>query len=136
MKVKLSQIKPNPFYDGKYTTREIDDLVDAMEMAELQKPIEVTNDLIIINGYKRYLVAKFLGWEEMEVIFSNKTQENPEYFEIPSSRQPRKKSTEVLNEIQKLYQNYSKPQEDTKQSSGTTAQNFPDNSRQVESWYW
>jgi len=133
MKVKLSQIRVNPSHDQVYTTREIDDLVESMEMNELLEPIVVTRDKFIISGFRRYFVAKFLGWEEIEVIIGDNDAASPEFTGLPQ----RNKSREVLSEIQQLYQNYTNNQGNNNTTQGTHSnQNNPDNSRQIESWYW
>jgi ParB-like nuclease domain len=137
MKVKLSQIRTNPVHDQNYSTREIDGLVETMEMKELQKPIIVTSDNYIISGFRRYLVAKFLGWEEIEVIIGEKMQVRQEFTDLPADMPRRKKSGEILNEIQQLYQNYTHKQEGTGSlPNEKSASNNADNSRQLESWYW
>ena len=137
MKVKLSQIKVSPISDQKYTTREIEDLVESMEMNELLEPIVVTQDKFIISGHRRYVVAKFLGWEEIDVIIRHVDPINIEYTDIPSNLHNRNKSAEVLNEIQQLYQNYHKTQENSNDLPFTKSdQYYPDNSKQQESWYW
>ena len=137
MKVKLSQIKVNPVFDQKYTTREIEEQIESMEMNELQKPISVTRDNSIISGYNRYLVAKFLGWEEIEVIIKNSEQENTQHTTISPENANRKNSVKVLNEIQQLYQNYTKTAENKTDISNTMPnKDNPDTSRHLESWYW
>ena len=133
MKLKLSQIKVNPSHDQVYTTREIDDLVESMEMNELLQPIVVSSDKFIVSGFRRYFVAKFLGWEEIEVIIRDNGETNPEFTDLP---QPNK-SREVLSEIQQLYQNYTKNQGINNDPTGAQSnQDNSDNSRQIESWYW
>jgi len=133
MKVKLSQIRVNPSNDQHYTMREIDNLVESMEMNELLEPIVVTSDKFIVSGFRRYLVAKFLGWEEIEVIVGDNEETSPEFTGLPQ----RNKSREVLSEIQQLYQNYTKTQGNINIApTAQSKQNNPDNSRQMESWYW
>ena len=137
MKVKLSQIKISPVCDQKYTTREIEDLVESMEMNELLEPIVVTRDKFVISGYRRYIVAKFLGWEEIEVLIRNVDQGNMEYTVISSDLHRSKKSAEVLSEIQQLYQSYIKTQGSKNDLPNTASnKNLHGNSKQLESWYW
>jgi hypothetical protein len=137
MKVKLSQIKISPECDQKYTIHEIEELVESMEMNELMAPIVVTHNKFIVSGHRQYEMAKFLGWEEIDVIIQTADQENQEYTVIPSYLNPQKKRAEVLNDIQQLYQNYHKSQENSGDlSDSTSTQNLPDESRQQESWYW
>ena len=137
MKVKLSQIKISPVSHQKYTTREIEDLVESMEMNELLEPIVVTRDKFVISGYRRYIVAKFLGWEEIEVLIRNVDQGNMEYTVISSDLHRSKKSAEVLSEIQQLYQSYIKTQGSKNDLPNTASnKNLHGNSKQLESWYW
>ncbi len=63
--------------------------------------------------------------------------ESMEFTDIPPDLPRRKKSADLMNEIQRLYQNYTKAQEDTNDLPDTTSnKNYPDNSKQLEAWYW
>jgi ParB family chromosome partitioning protein len=137
MKAKLSQIRVNPVHDQIYTTNEIGDLVESMEKNGLLEPILVTPEKVIISGHRRYLAAKFLGWEEIEIIIRDISEEDMEYTIVSSNQHRQKKSVEVLNEIQRLYQNYTRSkdrQQDYQQQK--EVQIFPENPRKLDSWYW
>jgi ParB family transcriptional regulator, chromosome partitioning protein len=137
MKVKISQITINPIHDQIYLTNEVGDLVESMEKYGLLEPIIVTPEKIIISGHRRFLAAKFLKWEEIDVIIRNVDNENMEYTIITSNQHRQKKSVEVLNEIQRLYQNYTRPRGNTSDSNTPlSGKRNIDNNRQYESWYW
>lgn len=135
MKAKLSQIATNPIHDQIYTSNEIEDLVESMEKNGLLEPIVVTPDKVIISGHRRYLAARFLGWDEIEIIIRDVSEADMEYTIVSSNQHRRKKSAEVLNEIQRLYQNYTRSQ-GTHDHPYRSPQESPENPRHVESWYW
>lgn len=137
MKVKLSRIKVNLNHEEVFTTREIDGMVESMGMNEMKRPVVVSEDLFIISGYRQYLVAKFLGWEEIEVMVRRSDRQFAEFTDISSGMSQRKKSTDVLNEIQQLYQNYTRlvgQTQDPSESDEKTGRTGT--THQMESWYW
>jgi ParB family transcriptional regulator, chromosome partitioning protein len=135
MRVQLSQIRINPVHDQIYTTNEIEDLVESMGKNGLLEPLIITPDKIIISGHRRYLAAKSLGWEEIEVNIREVDESNMEYTIVSANQHRRKKSAEVLNEIQRLYQNYARSQGPGKVPS-YPVQPGQESDRQTESWYW
>ena len=136
MKVKISQIIPNPIHDEIYSTNDIEDLVESMEKYGLLEPIILNPEKMIISGHRRYLAAKFLGWEEIEVIFREVDQEHMEYTIISSNQHRKKKSSELMNEIQRLYQNYSKSTTETTENDHWISNTPSGKTQQTESWYW
>ena len=137
MKVKLSQVKVDPDYSQVYTIREIENLVESMEMNELLKPLMVTNGLSIINGLERFLVANFLGWDEIEVTIKPEAQEQTTYTDVPSNPPDRNKRSEVFNEIHRLYKDYPKPSENISDHPETNSSgDYVDSAKPTESWYW
>jgi ParB/RepB/Spo0J family partition protein len=135
MRVQLSQIRINPVHDQIYTTNEIEDLVESMGKNGLLEPLIITPDKIIISGHRRYLAAKSLGWEEIEVNIREVDEGNMEYTIVSANQHRRKKSAEVLNEIQRLYQNYARSQGPGKDPSVPPPPG-QGSDRQTESWYW
>jgi len=137
MKSKMSQIKINPVHDQIYSSNEIEDLVESMEKNGLLEPLVVTPDHVIVSGHRRYLAAKFLGWDEIEIVVREIDTEDMEFTMVSANQYRRKKSAEVLNEIQRLYQNYSKnlsaPDSPSNPEKEHDAHN---NASHVESWYW
>jgi ParB family transcriptional regulator, chromosome partitioning protein len=136
MKVKLSQITINPIHDQIYTTNDVEDLVESMEKNGLLEPLILTPNKVIISGHRRFLAAKYLGWEEIDVLFREVELEKMEYTIISSNQHRKKKSSEVMNEIQRLYNNYSNPQGEQQERNPWSDKHFSDLSRQQESWYW
>ena len=136
MKVKISQITPNPIHDEIYSNNDIEDLVESMEKYGLLEPIILTPEKMIISGHRRYLAAKFLGWEEIEVIVREVDQEHMEYTIISSNQHRKKKSSELMNEIQRLYQSYCKPTTDTPEKDPWISKSPAGKTQHTESWYW
>ena len=67
MKLKLSQIKPDPLQPRKKFSN-VEELAHNMKLEGLIHPIEVDADYIIIVGERRYRAAKMLGWDEIDVV--------------------------------------------------------------------
>lgn len=135
MKVKLSQIKVKPGSGQEYSNTEIEELVKSMQKNGLQEPILVTPGKVLISGHKRYMAATSLGWKEIEVNVRNVSSENDEFTITPAHHNQSKKSTDALNEIQQLYQNYKIPHSNHPASSNED-KNSLENNRQMENWYW
>jgi ParB family transcriptional regulator, chromosome partitioning protein len=137
MKAKLSQIKINPVHDQIYSTNDIEDLVESMEKNGLLEPVVVTPDKIIISGHRRYLAAKFLEWDEIEIIIREVDKEDMEFAIVSSNQHRHKKSVEVLNEIQRLYQGYARHQATHHEPyTPPREQDAPATPKQMETWYW
>jgi len=106
MKIQLEQIKVNPIHDQIYTSNDIEDLKISMEKYGLLEPIIVSPEYIIISGHRRYLTAKSLEWEDIEVIEKNVVQDEMEYLIISANQHRHKKTIETINEINRLYDYY------------------------------
>jgi len=106
MKLKLDQIKINPLHDKIYSSNDVDDLVESMNKDGLLEPIIISPDKVIISGHRRYLAAKFLGWKDFEVVERPVENDEIEYLLISANQYRHKKNSEIINEINRLYEYY------------------------------
>jgi ParB/RepB/Spo0J family partition protein len=136
MKVKLSRIKVNPSHTQVYSTNALDELVESMEKNGLLEPIIISPDKTIISGHRRYFAAQAMGWEEIEVIFRNTVTDSMEYTTYPPAHHTQKKSSDALNEIQRLYHNYTRSHQGNEDMTSNPDKQQNDSFMQFESWYW
>ena len=69
---EINQLKPHPKHAEIYETpddirTEWNDLFTSIEDNGMNEAITTTKDSTIISGVRRWLVAKELGWKEIEV---------------------------------------------------------------------
>ena len=79
MKLKIEQIKVNPIHDQIYSSSDIEGLQESMNKDGSPDPIIVSPDRTIIRGHRRYLMAKYLGWKDIEVTEKSVEKDEMEY---------------------------------------------------------
>ena len=67
MKIKISDIKPNPINDEIYTQTDLSTLKQSLELNGQLEPIVLNKDNLIVSGHRRYFSILQLGWEDVEV---------------------------------------------------------------------
>jgi len=106
MKLKITDITPNPINDEIYTQTDLSSLKQSLERNGQLEPIVINQKNIIISGHRRYFSILQLGWEEIEV---RKVDYDNDVIALIEHNQTRMKSTsDILNESRILEQEYKK----------------------------
>lgn len=67
MKVKISQIKPNPINDEIYSQTDLTQLKTSLERNGQLEPIVVNKDYQIVSGHRRFYAMTQLKFKEVEI---------------------------------------------------------------------
>jgi site-specific DNA-methyltransferase (adenine-specific) len=112
VKRKVSELVINPKNAEIYTDDNIDDLKESIINNNLTilVPIVVTPKGLIISGHRRYKAALELGIETVNTIEEEVNDDEMEFRMIQYNIYRRKKYSEILNEIDKLYTYYGRNQ--------------------------
>jgi site-specific DNA-methyltransferase (adenine-specific)/site-specific DNA-methyltransferase (cytosine-N4-specific) len=99
----INNLNPHPTHQSIYTTpsdikSEWKDLYSGMKENGLLNPIIVSQDNIIVSGVRRWLVAKELGWVDIDVIPYNGIQDDIEMLIVTSNANREKTYSEKVNE--------------------------------------
>lgn len=99
----INNLNPHPTHQSIYTTpsdikSEWKDLYSGMKENGLLNPIIITQDNIIVSGVRRWLVAKELGWVDIDVIPYNGIQDDIEMLIVTSNANREKTYSEKVNE--------------------------------------
>tara|TARA_A100001015_G_scaffold317947_1_gene436305 strand:- start:39 stop:1814 length:1776 start_codon:yes stop_codon:yes gene_type:complete len=106
MKIKISDIKPNPINDEIYTQTDLSTLKQSLELNGQLEPIVLNKDNLIVSGHRRYFSILQLGWEDVEVRY---VDYDNDVIALIEHNQTRMKSTsDILNESRILEQEYRK----------------------------
>jgi hypothetical protein len=106
MKLKLSDLKPNPINDAIYSSSDLTDLQNSLKYNGQLEPIVLNKKNVIISGHRRYYSMKFLGWEECDVRI---TEYKNDILALIQHNQHRVKSVQdILNESKWLEKEYKK----------------------------
>jgi DNA modification methylase len=104
---EINQLKPHPKHAEIYETpddirTEWNDLFSSIEDNGMNEAISTTKDSTIISGVRRWLVAKELGWKEIEVkvIFADELEVEEMLVRFNSNRE--KTYGEKINEAMHL----------------------------------
>lgn len=102
MKVKIEELKINPFHKEIYQTNDIDELKQSIQEVGLLEKIVVNTLFIIISGLRRYLAIKELGWETVDVEIKDINPDDELLHLISFNKQRNKTNREILNEAKYL----------------------------------
>jgi hypothetical protein len=75
------------------------DLYTSMEESGLLCPVIISDDNTIISGVRRWMIAKELGWKEIEVIVYNGDNNEIESLIVTSNSNREKSYAEKVNEV-------------------------------------
>src|SRR6056300_529388 len=106
MKSKITEIKPHPINDQIYSTTDLSDLKNSIEINGQLEPIVVNKDNTIISGHRRYFSMIQLGFTECEIRIVD--HENELISLIEYNQQRKKTATDLTNEIKILEEEYKK----------------------------
>lgn len=106
MKSKITDIKPHPINDQIYSTTDLSDLKNSIEINGQLEPIVVNKDNTIISGHRRYFSMIQLGFTECEIRIVD--HENELISLIEYNQQRKKTATDLTNEIKILEEEYKK----------------------------
>lgn len=108
----LSELVMNPRNAEIYTDENIEDLKESIINNDMTilVPLVVTPKGLIISGHRRYRAAMELGIETVNVIVEDISDDEMEYRMIQYNIYRRKKYSEVLNEIDRLYSYFGRNQ--------------------------
>ena len=106
MKIKLSEIKPNPINDQIYSSTDLTDLISSLKFNGQLEPISINKKNVIISGHRRYYSMKQLEWDECEVIVNDYKSEIVGLVEHNRTRV--KSVQDILNESKWLEKEYKK----------------------------
>jgi DNA modification methylase len=102
--MKIHTLKPHPKHQRIYSNpKEIHiewkQLYESMKRDGQMQPLLVTGDGTIISGMRRFLVAKELGWEEIEVKVFEGDNREIELLLVSSNSNREKTYAEKINEV-------------------------------------
>ena len=102
--MNINGLKPHPSHKAIYSTpNDIKsvwkDLYSSMEESGLLSPLIVSDDNIIVSGVRRWLVAKELGWKEIEVRVYSGNNTEIESLIVTSNSNREKSYAEKINEV-------------------------------------
>ncbi len=108
LKVKITDLKPNPLNGQIYTNLNVDDLLENIieNGGVIHTPILVTKNLVPIDGNRRIECCKLLGIEEIEVIVRDIIDSMMDLMMVSSNINRLKTGEEIYNEIQILKKYY------------------------------
>jgi DNA modification methylase len=103
MKKSIKMLTSHPAHSGIYETpekiREMwSDLVTSMDEFGMQQPILVTKENVIVSGHRRWMVAKELGWESIDVQEVNVTEKDFQSMLVQLNTNRVKTEAEKINE--------------------------------------
>lgn len=102
--MNISRLTPHPSHKAIYTTpNDIKsvwkDLYSSMAESGLLCPVIVSGDNIIISGVRRWMIAKELGWKEIEVTVYSGDNSEIESLIVTSNSNREKTYAEKINEV-------------------------------------
>jgi DNA modification methylase len=102
--MKINELQPHPSHKSIYTTpgdikSAWRDSYESMERDGQMQPLLVTGDGTIISGVRRWMVAKELGWEEIEVKVFEGDNREIELLLVSSNSNREKTYAEKINEV-------------------------------------
>ena len=106
MKVKISQIKPNPINDEIYSQTDLTQLKTSLERNGQLEPIVVNKDYQIVSGHRRFYAMTQLKFKEVEIRIVE--FENEIISLIEFNQQRTKTAQDVFNEFNMLEKEYKK----------------------------
>ena len=109
---EVSDLKPNPINQEIYTDDDVEDLVESISKNgnKILVPLVVTPAGVIISGHRRYRAAIQLGITQLPAIVEEVAKKDMEFRMIQYNVYRRKRYSEILNEIEKLYTYYGRSQ--------------------------
>jgi len=109
---KRADLKPNPINEEIYTDDDVSDLIESIEKndGKILVPLVITPSGVIISGHRRYRAAEKLGIEILNVIVEDVSEKDMEFRMIQYNIYRRKKYSDILNEIDRLYEYYGRHQ--------------------------
>jgi site-specific DNA-methyltransferase (adenine-specific) len=102
--MNITKLTPHPSHKRIYNTptdikKDWKDLYSSMEESGLLCPLIVSEDNIIISGVRRWLVAKELNWEEIDVVVYRGDKGEIESLIVTSNSNREKSYAEKINEV-------------------------------------
>jgi site-specific DNA-methyltransferase (adenine-specific)/site-specific DNA-methyltransferase (cytosine-N4-specific) len=103
MNKKINQLKPHPKHSEIYYTPDVikedwKDLFESMQENGLLYPIIISKKNVIISGVRRWLVAKELGWNHIQVNTFKGKEDDIDMLIITSNSNREKTNAEKVNE--------------------------------------
>lgn len=108
----VADLKVNPLNAQIYHDEDVEDLVESITKIKkkILVPLVITPEGVIISGHRRYSAAVKLGISEVNVIIENIDEKDMEFRMIQYNVYRRKKYSDIIIEIEKLYQYYGRNQ--------------------------
>lgn len=113
MHKRISSLRPhkqNQVIYGTPAPADVQNLADHLDQYGQITPITVTKSGTVISGARRVAAAKLLGWSSIEATVKDIPKAQELSFIIAANKQRTKSSVQICNEIDALYELYSKGQ--------------------------
>lgn len=109
---KVSNLIPNPLNYQIYSRNDVGDLIESIRKnnGKILVPLVITPKGVIISGHRRYQAAQIIGLEDVNVIIEDIDDTDVKFKMIQYNIYRRKKYSEILNEIDILYEHYGRQQ--------------------------
>jgi DNA modification methylase len=109
---KIADLKVNKRNADIYNDDVVDDLMESIILNDMRilVPLVVTPDGTILSGHRRFKAAKALGIESVNTIVENVNEDDMDFRIIQYNVHRKKKYSEILNEIDRLYDYYGRHQ--------------------------
>lgn len=107
LRVKITDLKPNPLNKKIYTNSNVDDLLENIREngGIIHTPILVTKDYVPFSGYRRIECCKLLGIEEIDVVIRDIDEKEIDKNMVDSNVNRMKTGEELFNEME-ILRNY------------------------------
>lgn len=102
MKVKIEELKTNPYHEKIYQANDIKELKQSIQDVGLLEKIVVNTLFVIISGFRRWVAMKELGFKTVDVEIKDINADDELLKLISYNKQRIKTNREILNEAKYL----------------------------------
>ena len=102
MKILVSELTHHPLNESIYTLSNISDLENSITEVGLLQPLVINQHYQVISGNRRLSAIRIIGWEKVEVVKVEVSDEETPSLLIHHNKNRVKSAKEIINEYKTL----------------------------------